>query len=35
MRRGLLLVAIVLQGCASYNANYKANKYADEARKLD
>lgn len=35
MRRGLLLTAIVLQGCASYNANYKANKYADEARKLD
>jgi len=35
VRRGLLLTAIVLQGCASYNANYKANKYADEARKLD
>jgi hypothetical protein len=31
----LLLTAIVLQGCASYNANYKANKNADEARKLD
>lgn len=35
MKRGLLVAAIVLQGCASYNANYKANKYADEARKLD
>jgi hypothetical protein len=35
VRRGLLIAAIVLQGCASYNANYKANKYADEARKLD
>jgi hypothetical protein len=30
-----VLAALVLQGCASYNANYKANKYADEARKLD
>ena len=26
---------LVVQGCASFNANYKANKYADEARRLD
>jgi hypothetical protein len=30
-----VLAALLLPGCASFNANYKANKYADEARKLD
>ena len=35
MRRGLLAAALLVQGCASFNANYKANKYADEARRLD
>jgi hypothetical protein len=35
VRRWLLAAAILLHGCASYNANYKANKFADEARKLD
>lgn len=35
MRRALLLALLVVQGCASFNANYKANKYADEARRLD
>ena len=35
MRRALLCAALLLQACASFNANYKANKYADEARRLD
>ena len=35
MRRALLVAVLVVQGCASFNANYKANKYADEARRLD
>jgi tetratricopeptide (TPR) repeat protein len=35
VRRALLAALIVAQGCASYNSNYKANKYADEARRLD
>lgn len=35
MRRALLAVLMMAQGCASYNSNYKANKYADEARRLD
>ncbi len=35
MRRPLLACAILLSGCASFNANYKANKFADEARRLD
>ena len=35
MRRGLLAAALLVQGCASFNTNYKANKYADEARRLD
>lgn len=30
-----MIGALLLSGCASYNASYKANKYADEARKLD
>ena len=35
MRRALLAAVLLAQGCASFNANYKANKYADEARRLD
>lgn len=35
MRRAVVLAVFMLQGCAAYNANYKANKYASEARKLD
>ena len=35
MRHALMIGALLLSGCASYNASYKANKYADEARKLD
>lgn len=35
MKRVLLATALLLQGCAAFNVNYKANKYADEARRLD
>jgi hypothetical protein len=30
-----LLLCLLLSGCASYNAMYKANRYAGEARRLD
>jgi hypothetical protein len=35
VRRALLAAVLLVQGCASFNANHKANKYADEARQLD
>ena len=35
MRRVFLVTALLVQGCASFNTNYKANQYADEARRLD
>lgn len=35
MKRSLLAAVLLLPGCASFNANFKANKYASEARQLD
>ncbi len=35
MRRVFLVTALLVQGCASFNTNYKANQYANEARRLD
>jgi hypothetical protein len=35
VRRASLAAILLVQGCASFNGMYKANQYADEARRLD